>query len=111
MYAERFGEVRAPEGTLRRVCEFIELEYHPDMGRHHLHAADRLREHQTRLRLDGSVLVTHERRLEQQKRSQQPPDPGQIGSGQREFSADELGRFQEIAGDLLQACGYSLSTA
>lgn len=103
--------VQAPEEALRRVCTFIELQYHPDMGRYHLHAADRLQEHQARLCLDGSVLVTHERRLEQQKRSQQPPDPSQIGIGQRELSADDLGRFEEIAGDLLRACGYSLINA
>ena len=46
--------VRDPEGTLRRICEFIDLPWDPAMLTYHERAAERLAEMAGELRADGS---------------------------------------------------------
>ena len=98
--------VQDPEAVLRRICGFVELPYHPDMLRFPERAPERLEEHRTRYRPDGSVLVSHEERLRQQAHTRRPPDPAKIGLWRQALLAEEARRFEEIAGDLLDAYGY-----
>jgi hypothetical protein len=100
--------VQAPEAVLRRICGFVDLDYHPDMLRFPERAPGRLEEHRTRYRPDGSVLVSHEERLRQQAHVQNPPDASKIGIWRQALSEEEARRFEEIAGDLLAAYGYPL---
>lgn len=95
-----------PEAELRRICEFIELPFHPAMLRHHERAEQRLGEHVERRRPDGSVVVTAERRRAQQASSRRPPDPGCIGQWRTGLTEQEKILFAGAAGDLIDALGY-----
>jgi sulfotransferase family protein len=98
--------VRDPEAVLRRVCDFTALELRPEMLRYPERVAQRLEEHGARHTADGGVLVSREERLRQQAHSHRPPDPTKIGVWRRELSAEEARRFEELAGELLDAYGY-----
>ena len=100
--------VREPEPTLQRLCDFVELAFDPAMLAYPQRAAERLAEHGTRYRRDGSVLVSREERLRQQAHVDRPPDTAKIGLWRRALAAGEAGRFEAVAGDLLAAYGYSL---
>jgi hypothetical protein len=69
---------------------------------------ERLREHRTRHRLDGSVQVTHEQRLVQQKMTMHPPDPTRIFNWKREMRPAECDEFVCYAGDTLRELGYEV---
>ena len=71
-------------------------------------APERLREHLTRYQADGSVLISHADRIKQQSATMRAPDVTRIGVWRREMSPDEVSRFHEIAGALLEQLGYPL---
>lgn len=98
--------LRDPETVLRRICAFVELDFHAGMLRYPERVPERLEEHRARYRVDGSLLVSREERLRQQAHTRLAPDLGKIGVWRRELSEEEARRFEEIAGDLLAAYGY-----
>jgi hypothetical protein len=98
--------VRDPRSVLEPVCAFLELDFDPAMLRYWERTPERLKEHRTRYLLDGSVAVTHEQRLEQQRLTMQPPIPARIARWKVEMTAAEQAEFLESAGDTLQALGY-----
>lgn len=98
--------VREPEPELRKICEFIELNYDPAMLRYHERAPARLREHRARVHIDGRTLVTAEARLAQQKLTTVPPDTSRISSWKTEMHAHERAEYEAVAGPLLRALGY-----
>jgi hypothetical protein len=69
---------------------------------------ERLREHKGRSRPDGTLLVTQEQRLNQQKRTTEPPDPACVFAWKRAMSMQDRRRFQLVAGDLLKDLGYEV---
>ena len=93
--------------VLEGICEFLGLDYDDRMLRYHEFAPDRLREHQGRFHLDGSVVVTHEQRLRQQFRTTQPPDRSRIFVWKQEMHHNEQLRFEAIAGDVLREFGFA----
>jgi hypothetical protein len=95
--------------VLAEICAFLDLEFDDRMLRYHEFTPERLREHQGRFRLDGSVVVTHEQRLGQQHRTTQPPDRSRVSVWRREMPRDEQLRFDAIAGDLLRELGFATS--
>jgi hypothetical protein len=97
--------VRDPERELRRVCDFIELEFDAAMLRHDRVAAARLREHAGRELADGRSLSAEDRRR-QQASSAKAPDPAAIGRWKTALDASEQACFARIAGALLQQLGY-----
>ena len=98
--------VRTPEHTLRRICDFVDLPFHPLILSYHERAPDRLREHLSRLRPDGSVVVTQAERLQQQAATCNPPDVSRIGLWKQFLPRDECRRFEAVAGELLRELGY-----
>jgi len=97
------------EPELRRICAFVELDFRADMLRYYERAPDRLREHLVRYRADGSVLISQEERLEQQAATMRPPDISRIGVWRHQLSADEIHRFQGVAGALLAELRYPVA--
>jgi hypothetical protein len=95
-----------PEEALKRLCAFLKIGYDGAMLDYHLRARDRLQEHETRLRVDGSVLVSKEKRLEQQHRTTQPLDHNRIFGWKKALSIQEQQQFGAIAGPLLAELGY-----
>lgn len=98
--------VRQPQGVLEGVCSFIGLDFAPAMLDYHNRTSTRLKEHKTRYRADGSILVTHERRLEQMRLTTRPPDSSRISGWKTAMSPEDRKRFEAIAGDLLRELGY-----
>jgi hypothetical protein len=94
--------------VVRSICDFIQLEFDPAMLRFWERTPERLREHRTRQRLDGSVQVTHEQRLVQQKMTMYPPDPTRIFNWKREMRPAECAEFVCYAGDTLKELGYEV---
>lgn len=92
---ERYLEVRyealvaKPETELRRVCDFAALEYDDAML--------------------GYVGETDSARKAHQQRLNEPPRVG-VRDWRAELGAAEVAAFEAVAGDLLQALGYAVST-
>lgn len=98
--------VTQPEAVLRGVCAFVELPYAGAMLDYHRGAPERLREHEARVRPDGSVVVSKEQRLRQQAMTTQPPDASRVLAWKSAMDADERRRFEAVAGPLLAQLGY-----
>jgi hypothetical protein len=98
--------VLQPEGVLKRICRFLELKFDPGMLRYFERSPERLREHVTRYRRDGSILVSHEERLIQQRQTTLPPNPNRIAVWRSSMNDLELLQFEAMAGDLLEELGY-----
>jgi hypothetical protein len=98
--------VREPAHVLQGICAFIDLDFSPQMLRYHARVPERLQEHRERRRVDGSVLISHSMRLQQQALTTRPPQESRIGSWKEIMSSDEQGRFEAIAGTLLSELGY-----
>lgn len=97
--------VRAPATQLRRICDFIAIDYDAHMLRYHEGATRRLQEHAGRAFADGRRLSAEDRHR-QQASSALPLDPTRIGAWKASLDADEQRRFAGIAGDLLRQLGY-----
>ena len=68
----------------------------------------RLREHGTRRRPDGSVLVSHEERLVQQQSVVRPPRPERVFAWKGVLRDDERAEFQREAAGTLAELGYEI---
>ncbi|QBB70239.1 sulfotransferase [Pseudolysobacter antarcticus] len=95
-----------PRTNLRRVCDFIELDFDERMLAYHHHASQRLSEHHARYDSAGQLLVSHERRLFNQRKTSEPPDASRVYAWRTAMSADEAQRFAIIAGPVLRQFGY-----
>lgn len=112
----RYMEVRfedlitSTETTLRRICDFVSLDYDSAMLAYHESAGERLQEMAHELPEDAE----HERRpgtrLERKRSSMRPPDPSMIGRWRRQMSAAEVAAYESEAGDLLGELGYPVET-
>ncbi len=100
--------VRDPSTVLRWICDFLRLEFDSCMLNYWEHTPERLAEHRTRLRPDGSILVSHEQRIDQQRLTMFPPQPSRIGRWRSEMTPGEHAEFLLQAGDLLCELGYGV---
>ncbi len=98
------------EPTLRRVCEFISLDYDPAMLAYHEGAGDRLAEMAHNLPAEEGKQDRPGTRLERKGSSLKPPDPSMIGRWRERMSREEVGAYEAEAGDLLSELGYPLVT-
>lgn len=98
--------VEQPEATLRRVCAFLELEFHPLMLEHHTRSPERLKEHRDRRRKDGTLIASHEVRLQQQRLTMQPPEKTRVAAWRNVMTPEERLAVEGAVGPLLQELGY-----
>ncbi|QIL78558.1 sulfotransferase [Diaphorobacter sp. HDW4A] len=98
------------EVELRRLCDFIELDFDPVMLSYHERSAGRLLEHQRRVTADGVVIVGETQRRAQQVRTTQAPNKQLLASWRDDLSVREIEEFESVAGDLLRELGYAVST-
>ena len=107
-----------PQLTLRLALDAVgwkwdrrplagELELDEAMERYHDTAHLRLVEHEGRLRLDGSTLISKEQRFENQRLTTQPPEPSRIGRWKSDLSGNEIDTFEAVAGRMLRSLGYA----
>lgn len=103
--------VRSPKPTLRRICEFVELEFEPGMLSYYERAAGRLREMAGELRGDAGHAKQEEGyRIDNHRPTTAPPDPGKLDRWRREMGPADLRSYDDVAGELLAELGYEVST-
>ena len=59
-------------------------------------------------RQDGSIVITKEQRLFNQRFTTKPPDPSRVFRWRSEMNIDSQLRFQAVAGSLLKQLSYPL---
>jgi hypothetical protein len=100
------------EPNLRRISEFIELEWDPVMLRYYEGAADRMAEMARDLpaaegkptRPGGELMQAH-------AMTQTPPAPSAMYRWREKMSAEDIAEFDAAAGGLLAELGYEVGTA
>jgi hypothetical protein len=95
------------EGQLRRICEFIELDFDPAMLGYHETAQERLKEKARELpRGKGRDPQSAERRLKSHEKTFEPPNPSLVGGYKRKMDPADRAAYEALAGDLLLELGY-----
>lgn len=92
--------------VLRKVCEFVRLDYDPRMERYYERSGERLDEVKTVYRPDGTLLISKEERLHNHRFATRPPEPSRVHRWREEMDAETRSRFAAVAGDLLGELGY-----
>jgi hypothetical protein len=111
-HCRKYCEVRyesllqAPESTLRTLCDFLELDFHPSMLDYHQRVPTRLMEHGPRTWAERSFTVSHAERVQQQVLTMQPPVLERIDAWRKELTPEESETFESVAGELLKDLGY-----
>jgi len=98
------------EPTLRRACEFLDLEWDQGMLDYHRRAASRLEEMGDARRGAGDVRPAETRRAAH-ARTTAPPDPGRTARWRDEMGDADRAAFEREAGELLASLGYETAGA
>ena len=97
------------ERELRRICEHIEIDFHPEMLGYHETAEERLQEKARELsRGAGRDPQSAERRLKSHEKTFEPPNPEMIGTWKRRMPRADRAAYEALAGDTLEELGYEL---
>jgi hypothetical protein len=104
--------VTDPEPTLRRVCEFVELDYDAAMLSYHERAEERLSEMARDLpERPGQPRRPAEHRREAHALTAEPPRTDRVARWKTEMSEDDVAAWVGAAGDLLAEMGYEIPEA
>lgn len=95
--------VEGPSHQLERLCQYLDLDFCPQMLTSHTRAGERLRE----LGSIGGGGVPARARAAIHARLADPPDSSRVGRWRTEMTRDERRRFEQIAGDTLEELGYA----
>ncbi len=98
--------VANPVEVLKSVCRFIALEFDEVMLRYHERAPERLQEHRERRHEDGSIAISREQRLENQRLTTKQLDPARIGAWRQAMPLEQQREFVRLAGDALRMFDY-----
>jgi hypothetical protein len=108
----KFEDVVADtEGVLRRVCDFVELDFDPGMLDYHERAEQRLSEKARDLPRRNRPTQTAAARMDSHRLASEPPRADRIGMWRERMSAREVADYERVAGPLLVELGYELSGA
>ena len=102
--------VRDTEGTLRRVCDFIDLEFDPAMLDYHERAEERLKEKARDLPRRNRPTQTAAARMDSHRLAKEPPREDRLEMWRQKITPDEIAEYEEIAGPLLRELGYSVDS-
>ena len=98
------------EPNLRKICEFLELDWDPVVLRYYEHAAERMAEMARDLpATDGKPTRPGEERMQAHAMTQKPPDPSAMYRWKEKMSAEDVAAFDAAAGELLSELGYEVS--
>lgn len=92
--------------VLQRICDYLSLDFQPAMLNYFANSPARLAEHAERRRGDGTLLVSRQQRLEQQRLTTRPPISERVQAWRTTLTPSEREAFASVAGDLLDALGY-----
>lgn len=98
------------EQELRRICEFVELEFDPVMLDYHHRAEERLREKDRDLVRPSNTVQPASARMASHALAKSPPQADRVARWKRDMSPEEVATYERLAGDLLAECGYELAT-
>ncbi len=101
--------VRDTEGTLRKVCDVIELDFDPAMLDYHERAEKRLEEKNVDLVRRHGPTQPAEARMESHKLAKEPPREDRLEAWRHKMTREEIASYEAIAGPLLVELGYELS--
>ena len=88
-----------PEGSLRKISEFVDLPYDDAMLRYHEKAERRLQEMARELpEQSGKTRLSIERRMATHARTTEPPDPERVTRWRKEMSAPTARRLSPSPG-------------
>ncbi len=97
------------EPNLRRIAEFLELDWNPVMMRYYEHAAERMSEMARDLpAADGKPTRPGEERMQAHAMTQKPPDPSAMYRWKERMSPEDVAAFDAVAGALLVELGYEV---
>jgi len=96
------------ERELRRICEFIDLDFDPAMLGYHETAAQRLQEKARALPRAHGEAQSAEKRLMSHAKTFEPPNPELIGTWRARMSDPDRAAYEALAGDLLAELGYEV---
>jgi len=96
------------ERELRRICEFVELDFDPAMLGYHETAEKRLQEKARALPRAHGEAQSAEKRLASHAKTFEPPNPDLIGTWRHKMSPEDRASYESLAGDLLAELGYEL---
>ena len=100
------------EPNLRRISEFLELEWDPVMLRFYERAADRMSEMARDLPAsEGKPTRPGDERMQAHAMTQKPPDPSAMYRWKERMDAEDVAAFDAAAGELLAELGYEVGTA
>jgi hypothetical protein len=100
------------EPNLRRICEFLELDWDPVVLRYYEHAAERMAEMARDLpATDGKPTRPGEERMQAHAMTQKPPDPSAMYRWREKMDPADVAAFDAAAGELLSELGYEVGTA
>jgi hypothetical protein len=94
------------ENALRRVCEFIELDFHADMLDYHRRAEERLREKERDLVRKRNPVQPAALRMASHALAKRPPQRERVGRWRTEMSPADVAEYESVAGALLADLGY-----
>ena len=97
------------ERELRRICEFIDLDFDPAMLGYHETAEQRLQEKARALPRAHGEPQSAEKRLMSHAKTFEPPNPDLIGTWRKRMSTADRAAYEALAGDLLAEIGYEVS--
>ena len=104
--------VAETEPNLRRVAEFIELDWDPVMLRYYERAADRMAEMARDLpAADGKPTRPGDERMQAHAMTQKPPDPSAMYRWKERMEPEDVAAFDAVAGELLRELGYETGAA
>lgn len=107
----RFEDLVADtEGVLRRVCEFIELDFDPVMLTYHERAEGRLAEKARDLPRRNRPDQLAATRLESHRLAKEPPRSDRVGMWRERMTPEEVAEYEAVAGDMLVELGYELGS-
>ena len=107
----RFEDLVADtEGVLRRVCDFIELDFDPVMLDYHERAEGRLAEKARELPRKNRPNQPAEARLESHGLAKEPPRSDRVGMWRERMTPEEVAEYEAVAGDMLVELGYELAS-
>ena len=98
------------ERELRRICEFIELDFDPAMLGYHETAEERLQEKARALPRAHGEAQSAEKRLASHAKTFEPPNPDLIGTWKQRMPPEDRAAYEALAGDLLADLGYELDS-
>jgi hypothetical protein len=97
--------VTEPERVLRELCDFLELDFAPEMLLAHERAYERLAE-MSSVTVNPEGVVRLQDGTEVVARSLRPPQPDRVGRWRSALSEHDVARFERFAGGALAQDGY-----